>query len=107
MIEIQSGSLEARILKILLKTYPVTTAELLDKTGISEKALMRVLKGFASRGFVSFDELPDKTYVRLNRQDFHFIGRKATQKKALKHEKEKKRKFKKVGDQASDEIMYR
>ncbi|UCH88030.1 MAG: transcriptional regulator [Thermoplasmata archaeon] len=107
MIEIESGSLEARVIKVLLKTYPITTDELRDKLGISEKKLVRVLKGLASRGFISFDELPDKTYIRLNRLDFQFIGHKETQKKALKHVKEKKRKYKRVGDQNSDEMMYR
>ena len=106
MIDIESGSLEARVLRILLKVYPITTEELQAKVGISEQALMRILKGFASRGFISFDELPDKTYIRMNRFDFKFIGRKATQKKALKHVKEKKRKFKRVGEQADEDMMY-
>ena len=106
MIEITTGGLEARVLTILLKVYPITIEELQSKLGVSEAALTRVLKGFESRGFISYDKLPDKTYIRMNRFDFKFIGRKETQKKALKHVKEKKKKYKRVGDQHSDDLMY-
>jgi predicted transcriptional regulator len=89
MIEIKSGTLEARVLKAMLKQYPITIDELQAKLGISEHALKRVLKGFLTRGFISFDELPDKTYIRMNRFDFKFIGRKE-----------------RIGDKSDEEMMY-
>lgn len=95
------------MLRILLKVYPITKEELLGKLGVSEKKLDRVLKGFLSRGFITIEPLEGTTYIRLTRMDFHFIGRKETQKKALKHVKEKKKKYKRVGDKASDDMMYR
>lgn len=106
MIEIQSNSLEARVIKILLKVYPITITELRSKLGVSEKALTRVIKGLIVKGHISLEELPDKTYIRLKRSDFIFIGRKETQKKALKHTREKKTKYKRVGDQKADDMMY-
>ena len=106
-MEIQSNTLDARVLRILLKVYPITVEELVEKVGVSEKKLERVLKGFVSRGFITLEPLGDKTYIRLNRMDFHFLGRKETQKKSLKHVKEKKKKYKRVGDCASDDMMYR
>ena len=106
MIEMESSSKEARVIKILLKIYPITVEELRDKLGWSEKALERVVKGLLSRGIISLDPLSEATYVRLNRMDFKFIGRKETQKKALKHKKEKKPKYKRKGDVHDEEMMY-
>jgi predicted transcriptional regulator len=101
-----SGSKEARVIKILLKIYPITVEELRGKLGWSEKALERVIKGLQSRGLISLEPLPEATYIRLNRLDFKFIGRKETQKKALKHKKEKKPKYKRKGDVHDEEMMY-
>lgn len=106
MIEMESSSKEARVIKILLKTYPITIEELRVKLGWSEKALERVVKGLLSRGLISLEPLPEATYIRLKRMDFKFIGRKETQKKALKHKKEKKPKYKRKGDVHDEEMMY-
>jgi hypothetical protein len=84
MIEIERGSLEARILEVLLEVYPITTVELREELALSEKSLERGLKRLQTRGIIVLEVLPDKAYIRLLRRDFHFIGRKATQRKPIK-----------------------
>jgi DNA-binding MarR family transcriptional regulator len=109
MIEIQMGSLEERVLRILLKKYPITIDDLQDELGISKGSLDRVIKGFAVRGIISLDILPDKTYIRLLRRDFRFIGRHESQQRPLKHirQKDRKAKYKPKGSKNDhDDIMY-
>ena len=84
MIEIERGSLEARILEVLLEIYPITTEELRKELALSEKSLERGLKRLQTRGIIILEVLPGKAYIRLIRRDFHFIGRKATQRKPIK-----------------------
>jgi len=88
MIEIKKGTLEERIIKILQKTYPVTINDLTDELGLSKQTTVRVLKKFQIKGIVELEKLPDKTYIRLLRNDFSFIGKKR-QRKFIKHDKEK------------------
>jgi DNA-binding transcriptional regulator GbsR (MarR family) len=109
MIEIKKGSLDERILKILLKKYPITMDNLREELGISRSSLERALKGFVSRGIVSLDILPDTTFIRLLRRDFRFIGHHESQRRPLKHIKTKDRaaklKPKRKNDQY-DDMMY-
>ncbi|MEE9151782.1 MAG: transcriptional regulator [Thermoplasmata archaeon] len=84
MIEIERGSLEARIIEVLLEVYPITVKELRKELSISEKMLERGIKRLKIRGVMALEPLSDKVYIRLLRRDFHFIGRKATQRKPLK-----------------------
>jgi predicted ArsR family transcriptional regulator len=83
-IEVLHGSLEERVLRYLLEAYPVTTAALARDLRISEARLGRVLKALATRGVVELEELPDKTFVRLLRQDLSFFGYKDSQRKRFK-----------------------
>lgn len=91
MIEIERGSLEARIIEVLLEVYPITVQELREELSLSEKMLERGLKRLQTRGIIGLEPLPDKVYVRLIRRDFHFIGRKVTQRKPLKRKGGKKK----------------
>ena len=84
MIEITSGTLEARIIKLLQKTYPITVKDIKDELNISRDVAFRTLKKFQIKGIVKLEPLPDKTYVRLLRHDFSFIGKKR-QRKFIKH----------------------
>jgi hypothetical protein len=84
MIEITTGSLEERIIKILQKTYPITVEDIKKKLNVSLDITLRILKKLQMRGILLLDPLPDKTYVRLLRHDFRFIG-KRRQKKFIKH----------------------
>jgi hypothetical protein len=90
MIEIERGSLEARIIEVLLEVYPITVDDLRKELSISEKSLDRGLARLQTRGIIILEPLSDKVYIRLLRRDFHFIGRKASQRKAIKRSGGKK-----------------
>lgn len=102
MIEITTGSLEERIIKLLRKVYPITIEDIKKKLNISGDITLRTLKKLQIKGIVILDPLPDKIYVRLLRHDFRFIGKKR-QRKFIKHRLEgKKQKLKEF----DDDIMY-
>ena len=90
MIEIKKGSMEERILRMLMKKYPITISDLQKRLKVKREIIERVIKAFEKRGIVSLDVLPDTVYIRLNRFDFNFIGRRESQRKKLKHPKGKK-----------------
>jgi len=89
MIEINSGTLEERIIKLLQKIYPITLEDIQNKLKLSELMVLRVLKKLQIKGIVRLEPLSDKTYVRLLRHDFSFVGRKK-QRKFSKHHLEGK-----------------
>ena len=89
MIEIITGTLEEHIIKILQKTYPVTTNDLLGQLQVSESLLMRTLKKLQIKGIVAMEPLPDTTFLRLLRNDISFVGKKR-QKRFIKHHKIRK-----------------
>lgn len=101
MIEITTGTLEERIIKLLQKIYPITTKEIKNKLNLSEKVVLRTLKKLQLKDIVQLDLLPNKTYVRLIRNDFNFIGKKQ-QKKFIKHKTGKR--LQKIQDYNGD--MY-
>jgi transcriptional regulator with XRE-family HTH domain len=74
MIEITIGSLEEQIIKLLRKTYPITTAQISQKLRVSRREIEWILHKFQIKGIVKLEPLPDITYVRLLRNDFQFIG---------------------------------
>jgi len=76
MIEINYGTLEERIIKLLQKAYPITVEEIQNKLKLSELVVLRVLKKLQIKRIVRLEPLSDKTYVRLLRHDFSFVGRK-------------------------------
>jgi len=84
MIEITSGTIEEKIIKILQKTYPVTVNDVANQLHVSKSVVMREVKKFQTKGIVQLDFLPDRTYIRLLRNDFSFVGKKR-QKKFIKH----------------------
>lgn len=85
MIEIERGTLEAKIIEVLLEVYPVTIHDLKDELKLPKKSLEIGIKRLQVRGIIELEPLSDKVYIRLLRRDFHFIGRKVTQRKSLKH----------------------
>jgi GTP-sensing pleiotropic transcriptional regulator CodY len=101
MIEITTGTIEEQIIKILQKTYPVTITDVEDKLQLPRKIIMRVLKKFQTKGIIRLEPLPDKTYIRLLRHDFSFVG-KRRQKKFIKHRSQRK----KQQPEEYDGIMY-
>jgi predicted ArsR family transcriptional regulator len=101
MIEITTGTLEERIIKLLKKTYPISVEDIKSELNVSKDMVLRTLKKFQMKGIVRLEPLPDKTYVRLIRHDFSFIGKKR-QKKFIKHRTGKK----KQDTTEYDGIMY-
>ncbi|MEA2055682.1 MAG: HTH domain-containing protein, partial [Candidatus Thermoplasmatota archaeon] len=67
MIQITSGTMEERILKVLQKIYPITVSDLEKELHLSEKMILRVLKKLQTKGIVKLDQLPDKIFIRLLR----------------------------------------
>lgn len=90
MIEITTGTLEERIIKLLQKIYPITIFDVENKLGLSRGSIVRVLKKLQTKNILKLEPLPDKTFIRLLRNDFKFIGKKR-QRKFMKHYSEKKK----------------
>jgi len=90
MIEITTGTLEERIIKLLQKIYPITVDDIKKELNVSKDMVVRSLKKFQMKGIIGLEPLPDKTYVRLLRRDFSFIGKKR-QRKFIKHRTGKKK----------------
>ena len=103
MIEIKSGTLEERLIKILQKMYPVTLEQLKKKTGVSRSILEMELTKMQAKNILVLEPLPDRVYIRLVRTDFRFVGRR-TQQKFIKRTKNER---KKKGYQSDkDDVMY-
>jgi len=103
MIEIKSGTLEEKIIKILQKMYPVTLEQLKKKTGLSQSILQMELNKMQAKQILYLEPLPDKTYIRLMRTDFRFVGQR-TQQKFIKRKKGKVKKKEYQND--IDDVMY-
>ena len=101
MIEITSGTKEEKIIKILQKTYPITVTDLKERLHISKDNLIRILQKLQIKGILQLEPLPDKTFIRLKRHDFKFIGKKR-QKKFIKHHSG----IKKQDSEEYEGIMY-
>lgn len=101
MIEITAGTLEERIIRFLQKTYPVTIYDVKNELNVSKKMVEMVLHKFQVKGIVQLEPLSDRTYIRLLRNDFRFIGRKQ-QRKFIKHDKDNKNQE----PDEYDDIMY-
>jgi len=85
VIQVVEGSVESRIIRLLLEMYPVTLRDLERELRLHDDVLQRSLKALIARGIVEVEPLPDRTYVRLLRSDFSFVGRKESQRKRVKH----------------------
>jgi Mn-dependent DtxR family transcriptional regulator len=103
MIEIDNGSIDAQIIKILQKKYPVTVKDIEHELSLSHGRILRVLNQLHVQGIVHLEPLPDKIYVRLLRHDFKFVGKKR-QRKFIKHHRSHQ-KFQVKSD--DDDIAYR
>ncbi|MEM1514136.1 MAG: Lrp/AsnC family transcriptional regulator [Candidatus Thermoplasmatota archaeon] len=101
-MDIEIGSIEERIIRILQENYPITVAELSKKMNISEEKLIFELNKLQNRGIVILEPLPDKIFIRLIRFDIRFIGRR----KQYKFIKKKKIKFKEEKEEKKDDVMY-
>ena len=109
MVQVNTRSIEAKILKVLLERYPIDTDEVVKATGLGKKEVERALNGMEARGWLTLERLPDRSFIRMRRFDFTFLGRDETQRKAVKHKsKDKKKKIKKEAllQDDHDDMMY-
>ena len=90
MIEIKSGTIEERIIKLLQKKYPITISEISTDLHLSKDIVTRVLQKLLIKSVVQLEPLPGKTYIRLLRNDFSFVAKKR-QRKFIKHHSQKKK----------------
>ncbi len=91
-VTIQSGSEEEKIVRFILKKYPVTNMDIARTLGIKLDRVNLIMMKLEKRGVVTLDVLPDVWYVRMAGGDIRFVGANPTQKKKLKHKKSKKKK---------------
>jgi len=82
MIQLKKGSLEARIAESL-GCRVVEKSALAKSLRVKESVLDESLKKLSLMGLVGLDALPDKTFVRLLRDDHAIYGVKPTQKRGL------------------------
>lgn len=101
MIEIKTGTMEEKIIKILQEFYPITVEEISKKLHVSKSNAEFELIKLQSKGIVEIEPLPGKTFVRLLRHDFTFVGRRH-QKKFIK------RKRSRIAEKEEDEndVMF-
>ena len=85
VIQVVEGSVESRIIRLLLEMYPVTLRDLERELRLHDDVLQRSLKALIARGIVEVEPLPDRTYVRLLRRDFAFSGLKPSQRRRVRH----------------------
>jgi predicted transcriptional regulator len=101
MIEIVGGTVQEQIIKTLQKTYPITIEDLEKQLHLSRVKIIRILQQLQVKGIIQLESLPDKTYIRLLRNDFNFVTKKR-QKKFIKHRTGKKH----YQSSDDDSIMY-
>ncbi|MFP4052178.1 MAG: HTH domain-containing protein [Thermoplasmata archaeon] len=104
-VQMDSDSLEAKIIRKLMEGKPITMKELAKELNVSDRKLKRAVKGLASKNIIQIEELPDKKYLRLIRGDIQFQGTNPSQEKAVKHKKEKEKDER--GSKKSRSMMYR
>ena len=88
MIEIKTGTMEEKIIKILQKEYPMTLEVLSKKLHVPKKTVEFELFKLSSKGIVEIEPLPNRTFIRILRSDIRFIGRRH-QEKFIKRKKGK------------------
>ena len=83
-IEIKQGGIEEKILRYLQKVYPATIDDIVEELSVNKDRIDLAINRLLAQGIIQLEPLSDKEYIRLKRRDFHFIGRKVTQRKSLK-----------------------
>ncbi|MBS3773360.1 MAG: transcriptional regulator [Candidatus Thermoplasmatota archaeon] len=102
MIDITTGTIEEKIIKRVQERYPITMEELCRDLHLSREQMRFELHRLQSRGILSLEPLPDATFVRLERHDIRFVGRRH-QEAFIKREKRRPA----VSDEEDDDgIMY-
>ena len=71
-----TNKLQERIIKILMKRYPITTDELVKEIGMRKDVVQKEIKKLEREGVIALEVLPDKIFIRLLRTDFMFFNEK-------------------------------
>ena len=76
MIEVDEGSVEGRILKILLELYPATYREVEKEVGVPPMAFKRAIGQLQRRGVLGVEGTGGRLFLTLLRTDilFHRSG---------------------------------
>jgi predicted ArsR family transcriptional regulator len=76
MLEVDAGSVEGRILKILLELYPATWREVEKEVGVPPMAFRKAMIVLQRQGVVSVEGTGEKRFLTLTRTDilFHRSG---------------------------------
>ncbi len=109
MVQVKANSIDAKVLRVLLERYPIDIGEVAAEVNLPIRSVERTIKAMEQRGWVQLEVLSDKTFIRMRRFDFTFIGRDDTQRKAVKHKKKSKKKSKAKETllrDDHDDIMY-
>jgi DNA-binding MarR family transcriptional regulator len=103
MSRFKKDSLELRILELVRDNYPITTEDLRKELKVSKTKLDLALKRLEKMGYLDYDVLPDKVYIRLRVIP---VGPEARKSKK-KAEKKRKRKRDKRGEPPErDDFSY-
>ena len=105
-VTIQSGSEDEKIIRFIMKKYPITNMDIARAAGIKLDRVNLILRKFEKRGILQLDVLPDVWYVRLISGEIRFVGTNPTQQKKLKHKKRKKKKKLLKKRDTYDGMMY-
>ncbi|MEM3087177.1 MAG: hypothetical protein QXO51_03435 [Halobacteria archaeon] len=86
-MDVPSGGLEERLLRLLLECGASSTADLRRRLRLPEARLAHLLKRLESRGMVAVERLPHAAFVSLRRSDLRFVGVKRGQKHPFRKSK--------------------
>ena len=75
MVQVNSKSKDAKVLRVILERYPIDDKEIAERAGLGKDETRRILIAFEQRGWVSLERLPDKMFIRMKRFDFTFAYR--------------------------------
>lgn len=89
-MKLEIDSLEAKIVRFLQEIYPVTLKDIRREFRQPDGRIDLALRRLEKSGIIEIEKLPDKTYVRLIRAT-SYVGSRPVNKKAIKHEKTKKK----------------
>ena len=76
MIEITTGTTEEKIIRFLLKTYPVTISNIENDLNISKKIIFRVLQKLQTKNIVQLEPLSkysDESIFRNRKKGFRIV----------------------------------
>ncbi len=88
-MDIPSGGLDERILRLLLERGSSTTADLKRWLRLPEARLDTLLKALERSGVVAVERLPHATFVSLRRAGLHFVGIRRGQKHPVRRSRER------------------